>query len=183
MATVVNIPGLFETVAGRVNAALSTRATDPFNVYFDYGHYAEVTRNLIVKDGSTTLKDKKYPLIWLVMDFEEKYNPNNNGYCFLPNVQIIIATVTDPNSTTPKRYQNNFIPRLYPVYNEFIQQLCNSNLFYEQNELDLTYTKIDRPYWGGQDSGNSTQNSFSDFIDAKQIKGLSLTVNEPVCVD
>jgi hypothetical protein len=53
------IPDLIGDVVTSVAAALGSP------VYYDFGHYAVVENNLVEKDGAPSLKDKKYPLIWL----------------------------------------------------------------------------------------------------------------------
>jgi len=174
---IINIPELFLPVAAVVNAKFSTRGEDPFSVFFDYGHYIEVTRNLIQKENSISQKDKKYPLIWLVMDFPERFDRQSIGYCQLPRLDFIIAVPTEPELSTPERITKNFKPRLYPIYEAFMNAIVTSNIFYEQSLSELEYEKIDRPYWGGQDSnGNGQANLFNDKIDAVQIRGLKLTV-------
>lgn len=178
---IIIIPDLFKVVAAKVNDVLSTRATDPFPVYFDYGHYTEVTRNLTNKDGSISQKEKKYPLIWLVMDFVEKAG-DITAYCELPDLQILITTVTTPEITAAQRIEKTFKPRLIPVYSELMEQIEQSGYFSVSDSEAIPHERILRPYWGGQDGfGNGNTNLFNDFIDAIQIRKLKLVVNESVC--
>lgn len=180
---VINIPGLFNTVTSSVNADLSTRLVDPFPVYFQFGHYIEILKILTQKDNSVNNKDSKYPLIWLVMDFPEKYGPSIAGYCALPKVDILIAMPTLPDISTAERITKNFTPRLYPIYEKLLDKIAVSGLFKEQSARELVHEKIDRPYWGLQDVlGNGDSNLFNDFIDAIQIRGLQLTVSPARCV-
>lgn len=178
----IHIPDLFSAIAAKVNDTFSTRLTDPFNVYFDYGHYAEVTRTLTQKDGGISQKAKKYPLIWMVMDYEENFGGTDDNFCELPALQFIIAVQTEIAITTPTRVEKSFMPRLYPIYSEFIEQIFQSGFFQVINPENIVHKRILRPYWGIQDSqGNGQANIFNDFIDAIQIKGMQLTVNESVC--
>ena len=181
MMDFILIPELFQKVVDRVNENLSTRAVDPFEVYYEYGHYAEIVSALKEKDGSITKKNSKYPLFWLVMDFVEKCGNIKDGYCLLPNMQILIATSTDPDLSTKDRIQKTFKPRLIPAYREFISQLSNSGFFYNADSDYTPHERILRPYWGGQESGNGQANIFNDFIDCIQIRNLQLMVNENVC--
>lgn len=174
MSSSIFIPGLFEQIVAKVQARLSTP------VFFDYGHYVEVTRNLTQKDASITQRDKKYPLIWMVMDFVERYGDINYDYCQLPDLQFIIAVPTTAAMTTRDRIDKNFKPVLYPIYDAFKEEILESGMFSNADPLD--HEKIDRPYWGGQDNmGNGTVNLFNDFIDAIQIRRLKLNVNE-ICI-
>lgn len=175
------IPYLFRDIAEKVNVELFSRAEDPFNVYFDFGHYVNVTRNLTMKDGSISHKNKKYPLIWLVMDFVESFKFDEYGYCELPDLQILIAMATQPTLTDSERYEKSFIPRLLPIYEELKNQMELSGYF-ELSGPFFTHEKIDRPYWGGQDTnGNGQANLFNDFIDAVQLRKIKLKVNEEAC--
>lgn len=175
------IPYLFRDIVAKVNAELSSRTTDPFNVYYDFGHYAEVTKNLTQKDRSTSQRDKKYPLIWLVMDFVERFTADEFGYCELPELQILIATVTTPKLSTAERIEKTYVPRLYPIYEELKNQMELSGYF-DMSGPFFPHEKIDRPYWGGQDAnGNGQANLFNDFIDAIQLRKIKLKVNEEVC--
>lgn len=174
MIGVINIPALFATLAARVNTALSP----DLPVYFDYGRYIEVTRNLTQKDGGITTKNKKYPLIWLVYPFTVQECIAGVGVEIL-DMQIIIATVTTQASTTPDRMAENFIPKLYPIYEELKRQIDNSG-FFEDIDFENVHKRIDQPYWDGKD-GTSVANLFNDFIDAIQLKNIRLKVNEETC--
>jgi hypothetical protein len=178
-----NIPDLFADIAAKVDEALFSRDVDPFHVYFDYGHYAEVTRNLTNKDGGVTTKNKKYPLIWLVMDFVERRGELNFPVQ-LPDLHILIATKTDVDSTTPKRIASNFKPRLYPIYRELLYQMGQSGYFTVTEPETIPHEKIDRPFWGGQDvnGANGVANLFNDHIDAIQVRKIKLFVNEQICL-
>lgn len=179
MATqVVNIPALFSSLATKVDVALFSRETDPFHCYYDYGRYLEVTRNLSAKDGGITTKNKKYPLIWLVVPYTVVETLIGGG-CEIKGMQIIIATVTKQASTTPDRYATNFIPRLYPIYDELRKQIDKSGYFIDL-DFDNVHERVDQPYWDGKEN-SSSGNLFGDFIDAIQLKNIRLKVNEETC--
>lgn len=169
----INIPELFRTLTSSVNDALSD-----IEVFFDYGHYMEVTRNLSQKDQGISNKDRKYPLIWLVMDFTERYG-HNTAYCELPDLSLIIATATNKDSSTPERMEQNFVPILYPIYSELINQIQESG-FFHISDFQVAHEKIDRPYWDGKEAQGGA-NLFNDFIDAIQIRRMNLIVNQEAC--
>ena len=171
MTSPIFIPDLFSTIVKKVATAIG------YPVYFDYGHYNEVTRNLTQKDRSISQRDKKYPLIWLVMDYIEEFGELDYEYCRLPDLQFIIAVPTSAAKTTSDRITDNFKTILYPIYVEFKNQIQQSGYF--NNADPLKHEKIDRPYWGGQDTlGNGQANLFNDFIDAIQLRRVVLNVNE-----
>jgi hypothetical protein len=174
MNQIIYIPDELKVVVDAVNTAFSTRSNDPFNVYYDFGHYAEVVKNLTLKGQSPTKRTERYPLVWLVTDYPE-IKGNFKIYA-TTSLQIIIAMPTDMNYTMQQRRDTVFFPRLYPIYEELLNQISRYSLFGKPSVAAIEHTKIDRPYWGGQDSGNGVANLFNDFIDAVQIKNLKLTI-------
>jgi hypothetical protein len=166
------IPDLVGDVVTNVATAMRQ------SILYEYGHYAEVERNLIEKDKSPIDKTK-YPFIWLVMDFEEKMGTASGAYAGL-SLQLIIATGTSNTYGMKERRDKSFLPVLYPIYSELLNQFSRSVVFGMPTFIE--HTKIDRPYWGVQGGlGNGTANLFSDFIDAIQIKNLKVSVKRKVC--
>jgi hypothetical protein len=160
-----------------------TAAFDALNMegFYDYGHYAEVTKQLTIKDqGISDAVRTKYPLVWLVMDFAEDYGRALDVYCEV-NCQLIIANATDMNYTMAERRDENFLPILYPIYSELLYQFSQSPTFRRPPAQTIQHTKIDRPYWDGKENGAGGQNLFNDFIDAIQIKNLKLSVAKLIC--
>jgi hypothetical protein len=175
-------PTLMEILQSIVNVEFVKEAakvgfTTP--VYFDYGHYREITNRLKGKDKQITNKGKKYPLIWLVMDFEEDYSGELGLYNTV-SVQIIIACATKKESTTPLRIAENFNPLLIPVYNIFLNAIRASTTIQSIGIKEPEHTRVLRPYWDGSDASGSG-NLFDDFIDAIQLKNLKLKVKNKIC--
>lgn len=177
MAGVINIPALFSALAAKVDLILSTRTEDPFHVYYDYGRYLEVTRNLIAKDGGDQTKHEKYPLIWLVVPYAVVETIPGID-CEIRDMEIIIATTTIQASTSPERIVKNFIPRLWPIYDELRRQIDRSG-FFTDIDFDNVHTRIDQPYWDGKETRGA--NLFTDYIDAIQLKNIKLKVTEQTC--
>jgi hypothetical protein len=173
------IPDIFAEVVTRVATALDQ------DVFFDFGRHSDVTKKLVQKNGAITEEKRtKYPLIWMVTDFEEKSSKDPVIYKELPNLRFIIATGTDKNYTMEQRRDKTFLPTLYPIYKEFLNQLSKTKVLGRPSTSQLDHSKFDRPYWGGQpDGGGSDANMFSDNVDAIEIRGLSLKVKtlKPDC--
>ena len=167
---ITKIPDIFEAIVQLV--------ASKYTCYFSYGHYADVIKELQDKDGSITLKGSKYPLIWLVMDYTERKGKSIAEQCELPNLQILIATPTDANKSVIDRMNNNFKPILYPIYNELMLQIANSGFFTQSVVSKIEHDKIDRPYWGGggNEGSNGSANLFNDYIDAIQIRNMTLNL-------
>lgn len=168
------IPDLISEVVDNTAAALGSP------VYYDFGHYAVVENNLVEKDGAPTLKDKKYPLIWLVMDFEEQIGGSTN-YADVA-LHFIIAMGTSDTYSMQDRRDISFLPVLYPIYGELLNQFGRSAAFGMPSIIKIQHTKIDRPYWGIQSgSGNGLKNMFSDYIDAIELRNVKLSVKRKIC--
>lgn len=166
------IPDDIKGLVQRTSAALNRP------VYYDFGHYLVVENNLILKDQSITLQNAKYPLIWLVMDFQESVGPQ-----FIDiSPSLIIATSTDVNYTMEERRDNSFLPVLYPIYYELLRQISLTSDFRMPAIGKIIHTKIDRPYWGIQSGqGNGERNMFHDYIDAIEVKNLKLSLRRKIC--
>lgn len=174
----INISALFAQVAANIDAKFAVRAVDPFRVWFDYGRYLEITRRLTEKQGGTTTRSQRFPLIWLIIPYGEIYGKTDQ-VCELKGLQIIIATLTEPDSTTPDRMTDTFVPRLLPIYDELIKQFETAGLF-NFDGFDIPHEKINQPYWGGED-GKQQANFFNEPIDAIQLKNIQLTVSQSSC--
>jgi len=171
------IPSVFEGIVAKVSSAMEAGITNKFPVYFDFGHYSEVDKNLKQKDGSLTAKGKKFPLIWMVMDFEESMGTNPADYAVINSARFIIAHTTSPNYNMKDRRDKIYLPILYPIYAEFVKQMHQSVELGMPSELLLKHTKVDRPYWGEIPSGNM----FSNHLDAIEIKNLNLKIKQKNC--
>lgn len=139
--------------------------------YYEYGHPLEIFNILSKKSESEEFKYDKYPLIALFQDFEEEVI---NGKVTVEDVTIVIMTETDPNFEAKNRYTNTFDPTLIPLYDMFMEKLKGSpNLasddFYE-------HKKIDRLYWGVEDTFGNAGNIGNDALDAVVIRDLSLKI-------
>jgi hypothetical protein len=165
------IPHLLKDIVTTVSEKMQARTEDPFAVQFSYGLYQDVSKEVYKKkvDG----ENDPYPLIWLVMHFEERKG-RIDVYAEV-RLKLFIAMPTKADYSMTEREDQIFIPRLHPIYNELMKQLQKSKFFTTPSEPK--HTKIDRPYWGGTETGNGeTKNMFSDFIDAIEIKDLELSV-------
>lgn len=171
------IPDLVQQVASKVDTVFSTRATNPFNVFFDKGHYQEIVQNLDEKDKSIN-KPLKYPLIWLVMDFPELPTKNLLAECAL-DLKFIIAVNTQYSYSVDERRDNSFLPYLIPIYNELLNQFSNSSAFFRPTYHNMQVRKWNRHYWGIKNGlGNGDANLFNDWVDAIEIQSLKLEVKK-----
>jgi hypothetical protein len=140
--------------------------------FYLYGHPIEINKILVTKDKDKVRMYQKYPLIALRMDTEEEFT--TEGLVKF-NLNIAIISYTDRAITADKRYDTVFRPVLYPIYEQFMEQLGNSGLFSWSGSLSRPpHTKVDRPYWGTIGEQGNEANKFDDPLDAIEILNLSL---------
>ncbi len=178
MHQTIDIPSLFKSIAQKVNLHFSTRVVKPFQVSFDYGHYDAVNKNLLNKEGSITLKNAKYPLIWMITPFEQKTDRRQDHYCELSGLDFLILTNTSMEESIETRVEKYFKPVLWPVIERFKSEISDSGLFQvlSVDAIPYDYQKD----WHYQSGLSGKGNLFNDYIDAVQIKGIRLKVNELV---
>jgi hypothetical protein len=126
--------------------------------------------------SDVSAKAEIFPAICLMMDFEEERNVD--GYDAKATLSMVIMVSTNPAYISEDRYAANFIPTLYPLYDLFIEKLeASTELAVEKGSDELPlHTKIDRLYWGKEGLYGNTANIFNDYIDAIEIKDLTLKI-------
>jgi hypothetical protein len=100
--------------------------------------------------------------------------------CFysVPEINLIIATLTDPNIDADTRYANNFFTTLYPLYNSLLSAIHYSRYFRTYSPKTIEHTKINRLYWGKSGEFANVKNIFGDWLDAIEINNIQLIVEE-----
>lgn len=172
----------FVKVLGDIVQKVSDVVTPQLTVYdptivgvnYLYGPFKEIVKVLGEWNG-TSFANKKYPLIALLQPFDE-VKGGRPDLDSVDRVRIIIARQSDPKWLTAYRYEKNFIPVLYPIYDELIKQLAYNKLTASQVNK-IPHTKIDWPYWdNGQDN-----NPFNDWLDIIEIKDMKLNIRNTRC--
>lgn len=133
------------------------------------GHPAEIIQTLADRDKSQKLVYQRYPLIAAFQDVPEK----DIGGIWEANLQFIIANITKPEYKEPERKEKNFLPILYPIYNELFEQLKK-----HKNVLGFYINPgnvYDRAFWGTTKTllGNDTK-IFNDYLDAIEIQNCTM---------
>lgn len=145
-------------------------------VHFDHGHPIEIVETLSEKDkAGIEFSFKKYPLVCLFQDFVEDIE---NNYIVSANIHIVICNSTKPDYKAKERYEHNFKPVLYPIYNELMNQ------FQKHGDVIGYFPKqqkIDRLFWGKSSLYGNKANIFEDYLDAIEIINLKLNLNTINC--
>jgi hypothetical protein len=172
-----NIPGLFAQVVDRVNTTFYTRLADPFSVYFYHGAHDVVSKQLKSLDNSITMKDLKYPMIWLVTPIRENIPVGTEFACEISDVDILICMKSDSTSSGDERNTAYFEKYLRPIYEELKKQISNSYLFGVLSPNAIPHEAKEWPYHSGTEAASGKVNLFDDFIDCLQIRRMKLEIN------
>jgi hypothetical protein len=146
------------------------------DVNFEPGLSSQIVRSLILNDESSSFKDKKYPLLAMLMPVREKRGLG--VYALIKIDRIIIATLTksgDNTESVKDRYKTGgtFKDILYPCYYEFLDKLAWSGFIAESDPNALKHDKLDVPGAGGKGI---------DFIDSIEILNLEFNlVTQKIC--
>ena len=147
--------------------------------YYLYGHPVEITHRLALKDGHQTEKFQKYPLVFLLTDFEESHGESLiQEYVVSPTILIIHKT--DKNYIAPERYENVFKPVLYPYYESLKFYIHKSpGLITIDGDL-VQHTKTDRLYWGAGGTYGNEGLIFNNHLDAIEINLSDLIISSDI---
>ena len=141
------------------------------NVNYTYGRQPQILTHLQSLNQSITQKGNKYPLIALFMPFKEQFG--NDYYATIKFPKIVIATLSNLTDTPEKRYNASFKTILYPVFVEFLKQICRHQNVVNQDPDYLNFTKQDNP---GSPPPTVEKGgvAFADYVDAIEIYDLTL---------
>lgn len=172
------LPYILKNVVSAVSTKMMARSNDPFDVVFHYGLYQHVFKK-VYEDKDRGIDT--YPLVWLVMPFDEEEG-RNRGIQADASIDLIIAMPTEPKYTMEEREAFNFFPRIFPIYEELLNQLYKSRDLIVPSVDQMGRRKRILPYWGGDETGNNnTPNLSKHFVDAIQIKDLKLQIRQSNC--
>jgi hypothetical protein len=165
---------MFADIIEKVSAELHDTLGD---VHYIYGHPTEAVNTILEMTKNVKTAAKKYPLIYLYMDFDEDHDGTiEQG--FTVSLHLAIATWTQPGWKADKRYTEKFKPVLYPIYDELMYQIARSGYFMVYSQHKIPHTKTDRPYWG---SSNGRGNIADDHCDCIELSNMKLLVNFNFC--
>jgi hypothetical protein len=154
-------------------------STNIIGIDYQYGHVQELLETLSQMTKSKEEYLKKYPLAWLVQDFEEVRG--DGAYYSDVSLNIIIAHQTNKDYKITDRMANVFKPVLYPIYYTFLQELASSKWIVQGSIDSIEHTKIDRSYWGSNPVDGNKGNVLTDYVDAIEIQNLKLKINFKNC--
>jgi len=166
---------LVDIIADVVEKTRQQLATDRLfnNIQVPYYFFDTVSKfkETILSMDKTDSKFNKYPLVFLELPFQENYTVDRPViYEASINLYILNRTSLEINAT--RRYDDVFKPVLYPIFEQFINQLRLSNSFaFDDMRKTLSFNKTDVMYWG-----EGSKNLGNDIVDCIEISNLKLKV-------
>lgn len=145
-------------------------ATIP-NVYFLHGEGVEVFNTLLTLGQ---VNKETFPLIYLKQDFKE--TTNSEGGVTEVKLNLFIITPTETTLKASTRYEQKFLPILYPIYESFINALNQSkSIQFENGKAWKSHDKWDRLFWGTEKIEGNTP------LDVIEIENLELKIINKRC--
>lgn len=170
----------FREIVARVNTALAGKLPDlsPSTgvIQYMHGHPLEIISRLQQKDKMAAGRFEKYPVIALFQDFPEDSVATNIGIDEEATLHLIIAKGTKPDYVAEERYEHNFVPFLYPIYEELMVQIVAEKQFNVYSVNRLPRQKWDRLFWGRAGLYGNEGNIFNDYLDCIEIKNLKIKI-------
>lgn len=144
------------------------------HILYEYGRSIQILRQLQKLNESITQKENKYPLFALFQPFPED---DSAYYATVKFPKISIAALTQNTDSVATRYTKTFKPLLYPIYQEFLRQLCK-----HKNIVASDPGAILHKHWDVPGSDQTTEQvkgtNFNDIVDAIIIQDLQLTFKQ-----
>lgn len=139
-------------------------------LHFESGYTSTVV-NAITTLSQGNAK-QPYPLVAVFT--EGLTETHHDGYLEFTVPKIAIVVPTTANKTEAQRIRDNFVPMLYPIFEELEKQLKRVHFGY-----DLFVSRKDIPYF--TESG-SKANTYNGLIDGIVITNLKMKVlDEVIC--
>ena len=167
------IVDMFDEIVSRTRASYDL--VNGLQPYYDYGHILDILVKLTIKDGNDIEKFQKYPLICLITDIEQNYG-TDQGFLYEFAPRVLILQQTDQNYTSQERTENIFKNTLYPIYNQFMQDVASYEHFYFSPTNYVRHSKTDRYSWGASGIFGNLGVIFNDYLDGIEIIFNSIKV-------
>lgn len=143
--------------------------------YYLHGHPLEIIKVLSERDKSKNWKYRKYPLVILLQDFAESKGVNPS-WTMQVSPRVLIVNQTKREFSSKQRYDENFKPILYPIYELLLEAIANVGFFGVAASDQIVHTKTDRLFWGREGLYGNESNVFNDYLDAIDITFSDLPI-------
>ena len=161
------IVNVFKGIIQKVDDALFSVLKKHLN--YQHGSTDQMLEQLALQSQSPTMKNERFPMIALFQPFKEKMG--GDYYATVKFPKIVIAVNTNATDNTDKRYAKTFVPVLYPIYEELLNQIRLCPNVVVQNQDYIPHIKMDNP---GSPPPEQKSKQFNEYVDAIEIYDLEL---------
>ena len=169
MSLPLNIPSIVGQIVTDTATALG------YNIAYLHGTWNHIRERITTEQGGYT-PNAVFPLVCLVQVFEEKFK-DDSEYSEA-TLTLLICNNSQPDWHSEDRYTNNYIPTLYPIYAELMNQLNQSQYVVGYKERYHEHTKVDDLHLPETNS-----NKLPECLDGLWINDLKLRLNVPPCTN
>ncbi len=171
------IVDMFANIVADVNSRY-----DDAEVRYEFGKLLEITNTLTALSKAQSQSASKFPMICLLMDFEEEKGDKMDIESKV-KLNLLIVAHSGRNYTARQRYDKTMKPTLYPIYELLMTSIAESAYFPGITPSNPPkHKKIDSPYLGKSGTYANAANIFNDFVDAIAVSDLELEVwKQPSC--
>lgn len=136
------------------------------HIRYEHGRDIQIMNKIQRLRSASSTKDTVYPLFAVFQDFPEQTGQGYELVVKFPKIAILTSTVE--NSDTDDRYPLTFVPILYPIWVEFLNQLAKHPNVVGNDPRAFTSVIWERP-------GSKPMGTMNDWVDTLEFQNLQLT--------
>ena len=167
MSLPLNIPSIIGQVVSNTATALG------YNIAYLHGTWNHIRERIVTAQGGYS-PNAVFPLVCLVQVFEEKFKADSEYS--EATLTLLICNNSQPDWYSEDRYTNNYLPTLYPLYEELMNQLNQTPQIVGYKTRYFEHTKVDDLHLP-----ETAVNKLPECLDGLWINDLKLTFNVPPC--
>lgn len=167
MSLPLNIPSIIGQVVSNTATALG------YNIAYLHGTWNHIRERIVTAQGGYS-PNAVFPLVCLVQVFEEKFKADSEYS--EATLTLLICNNSQPDWYSEDRYTNNYLPTLYPLYEELMNQLNQTPEIVGYKTRYFEHTKVDDLHLP-----ETAVNKLPECLDGLWINDLKLTFNIPPC--
>lgn len=148
------------------------------NVSFLFGDWDYIANQLVLW-GTGAQAKRKYPIVCLRSPFNETREGNRRS----ASLDVVILVNTLKSYTNEQRESESFVKVLRPIYDLFIERLGKHRLINAPYSGMLQHVYTENYRYGRLGLQGGDDMKFKDFVDAIEIKNLSITIKDLRCYE
>lgn len=148
------------------------------NVSFLFGDWDYIANQLVLW-GTGAQAKRKYPIVCLRSPFNETREGNRRS----ASLDVVILVNTLKSYTNEQRESESFVKVLRPIYELFIERLGKHRLINAPYSGMLQHVYTENYRYGRLGLQGGDDMKFKDFVDAIEIKNLSITIKDLRCYE